>query len=218
MLKLLLLTIFSFFSFSNFFAAGLQRSNRTASLVISLNDSTIKDAITGESRVVNGREGFKNLFVENGATTMAVKLNPMAVSFVQDYMADHAARLTKMKSWGKPYFDMMDGVLAQYGLPAELKYLAVIESQLKPYAVSWAGAVGPWQFMPGTARLLGLRVTKREDERTNFTKSTRAAAKYLADLYSQYDDWLLVIAAYNGGPGAVDKAIRRSGSRNFWEL
>src|SRR6476661_5108671 len=114
MLKLLLLTIFSFFSFSNFFAAGLQRSNRTASLVISLNDSTIKDAITGESRVVNGRAGFKNLFVENGATTMAVKLNPMAVSFVQDYMADHAARLTKMKSWGKPYFDMMDGVLAQY--------------------------------------------------------------------------------------------------------
>jgi membrane-bound lytic murein transglycosylase D len=219
MLKLLLLTALSFFSFPSLFSAGVQSTNRFTPIFASFNDSTVKDAATNELHVVNGREGFKNLFDENGLTTnLAVKLNPMAVSFVQDYMSVHAARLTKMKDWGKPYFDMMDGVLKQYGLPAELKYLAVIESQLKPTAVSWAGAVGPWQFMPATARVLGLRVNRHQDERTNFQKSTRAAAKYLVDLYSQYNDWLLVIAAYNGGPGNVDIAIRRSGSRNFWEL
>ena len=219
MLKLLLLTTLSFSSFAALFADGLRGSKPSSSIVLSPNDSTVKDALTAEPHVVNGREGFRNLFVENSLTTnLAVKLNPLAVSFVQDYMAAHAARLTKMKDWGKPYFDMMDDVLAEYGLPAELKYLAVIESQLKPYAVSWAGAVGPWQFMPGTARLLGLRVNKHTDERTDFRKSTRAAARYLAELYGTYNDWLLVIAAYNGGPGAVDKAIRRSGSRNFWEL
>ena len=187
MLRLLLLTAFSLSSFPNLFAAGLQSSHSVTPTFISFNDSTIKDALTAEPHMVNGREGFKNLFVESALTTnLAVKLNPMAISFVQDYMVAHAAGLTKMKGWGKPYFDMMDGVLTQYGLPAELKYLAVIESQLKPYAISWAGAVGPWQFMPGTARLLGLRVNKHEDERTNFTKSTRAAARYLSELYKPF--------------------------------
>ncbi|HYC29197.1 MAG TPA: lytic transglycosylase domain-containing protein, partial [Chitinophagaceae bacterium] len=119
---------------------------------------------------------------------------------------------------GRPYFNMIDGILIQHGLPKELKYLAVIESELKPSAVSWAGAVGPWQLMPGTARILGLRVTRKVDERVDYYKSTHAAAKYLKDLYNEFGDWLLVIAAYNGGPGNVYSAIRRSGSRNFWTL
>jgi membrane-bound lytic murein transglycosylase D len=113
---------------------------------------------------------------------------------------------------------MIDGILVRYGLPKELKYLAVIESQLKPGAVSWAGAVGPWQLMPATARILGLKVNKKVDERVNYSKSTHAAAKYLKDLYNEFGDWLLVIAAYNGGPGNVYSAIRKSGSRNFWAL
>jgi len=99
-----------------------------------------------------------------------------------------------------------------------LKYLAVIESRLHTSAVSWAGAVGPWQLMPATARILGLRVNHKVDERTNYIKSTHAAAKYLNSLYDQFGDWLLVIAAYNGGAGNVLKAIRKSGSRNFWDL
>jgi membrane-bound lytic murein transglycosylase D len=172
-----------------------------------------------EPHLVNGREGFKNLFESSSLTTsLAVKLNPLAISFVKGYMNSHTPMLTKMKAWGKPYFDMMDKVLVQYGLPAELKYLAVIESQLKNKAVSWAGAVGPWQFMPATARMAGLKVNKGRDERTDFTKSTHAAARHLTGLYRIYNDWLLVIAAYNGGPGVVNSAIRRSGSRNFWEL
>jgi len=148
-----------------------------------------------------------------------IRLNPRAIQFVQDYMEKNGEDLRKMKSWAKPYFNMMDGVLKKYGLPEELKYLAVIESELKSTATSWAGAVGPWQLMPQTARDLGLKVNRNIDERRNYAKSTHAAAKYLRDLYREFNDWLLVIAAYNGGPANVYSAIRKSqGSRNFWKL
>ena len=124
-----------------------------------------------------------------------------------------------MKEWGKPYLDMMDQVLSQHGIPKEMKYLAVIESGLRYNAISWAGAVGPWAFMPDAARQYGLRVTKYTDERLDYLKSTHAAASFLTDLYAKYGDWLLVIAAYNGGPGNVNKAIKRSGgSKDFWTL
>lgn len=166
------------------------------------------------------KTGFKDLFVakpqEEGLTQ--IQLNPRAISFVEDYMAKNRKSLEKLKGWGRPYFDMIDAVLTYHGLPKELKYLAVIESYLKTYAVSWAGAVGPWQFMPETGRRFGLKVNAYVDERTDYYKSTHAAAKYLSELYGVYNDWLLVIAAYNGGPGNVDAAIRKSKSRNFWDL
>ena len=163
--------------------------------------------------------GFSNLFetTKVGGVT-GTRLNPMAVSFVESYMGRYGNSLRRMKEWGLPYFSMMDRVLVDHGLPAELKYLAVIESGLKSTAVSWAGAVGPWQFMPATGRRYGLRVTYQLDERMDYIKSTHAAARYLKDLYNEFQDWLLVIAAYNGGEGAVRRAIRLSNSRNFWEL
>jgi membrane-bound lytic murein transglycosylase D len=149
----------------------------------------------------------------------AVKLNPRAVSFVQDYMETHSEELLKMKDWGRTYFNLMDAVLIKYSLPIELKYLAVIESKLKSTALSRVGAVGPWQLMPVTARELGLKVNAKIDERTNYYKSTTAAALYLRDLYAEFGDWLLVIAAYNGGPGVVYNAVKKSGgSRNFWAI
>lgn len=148
-----------------------------------------------------------------------IRLNPRAIQFVQDYMDRNGEDLRKMRGWARPYFNMMDGILKKYGLPAELKYLAVIESELKSTATSWAGAVGPWQLMPQTARDLGLTVSRHKDERTNYHKSTYAAAKYLRDLYREFGDWLLVIAAYNGGPANVYNAIKKSqGSRNFWKI
>ena len=164
---------------------------------------------------------FKDLFETDALAINAnsgPRLNPRAVTFVEDYIGKYSKDLIKLKDWGKPFFNMMDGVLLQYNLPRELKYLAVIESRLNPVSVSWAGAVGPWQFMPGTAVALGLKVNRNIDERTNYYKSTHAAAKYLTDLYKQFGDWLLVIAAYNGGPGNVLKAIRKSNSRNFWDI
>ncbi len=210
MKKLLLLTLFPLAGFLYSFAGKLQAGESV--FIVPLTDSIIKDKI-----IANPKYGFKNLF-EKGDNGLDVKLNPKAISFVQDYVKKEGSDLNKMKNWGRPYFDVMDNILTRYGLPVELKYLSVIESELKSYAVSWAGAVGPWQFMPATARVMGLRVSRYIDERTDFHKSTHAAARYLNDLFRIYGDWLLVIAAYNGGPGRVDAAMRKSGSRNFWNL
>lgn len=176
-----------------------------------------KDSVTPLNDL---KKGFKNLFVNNslGNGISSQQLNPQAITFVQDYMRKNASGLKKMKDWGRPYFDLIDEVLTQHGLPKELKYLAVIESGLRENIISWAGAVGPWALMPATARMYGMRVTPQIDERTDYFKSTHVAAKLLKDLYEMYGDWLLVIAAYNGGPGNVNKAIRRSGSKDFWTL
>src|SRR5687767_2121937 len=179
-------------------------------------DSTIAPVVIAN----DPKTGFKGLYVskpeEEGLSQ--VQLNPRAITFVDDYMRTHRKGLEKLKGWGRPYFDMIDAVLNYHGLPRELKYLAVIESYLKTYAVSWMGAVGPWQFMPATGRRFGLKINDYVDERTDYYKSTHAAAKYLSELYKIYKDWLLVIAAYNGGPGNVDAAIRKSKSKNFWDL
>jgi membrane-bound lytic murein transglycosylase D len=164
------------------------------------------------------KNGFNTLFLASVNGMNGARLNPRAINYVQDFMIRNKEEMDDMKSWGRPYFNLIDGVLGQYGLPSQLKYLAVIESNLKPTALSCVGAAGPWQLMPTTARVLGLKVNYKVDERKNYYKSTRAAAIYLRDLYSELGDWLLVIAAYNGGTGNVYKAIRRSHSKDFWNL
>jgi len=117
------------------------------------------------------------------------------------------------------YFPMIEDIFDYYGLPVELKYLAVIESALNPNAVSRVGATGLWQFMYSTGRMYGLTINSVVDERRDPVKATHAAARYLKDLYGIYNDWILAIAAYNCGPGNVNKAIRRSGNRrDYWEI
>ncbi len=179
-----------------------------------------KSALNHITNAPDSGRAFKDLFIpiSSPLESNGSRLNPRAISFVQDYVDKNGKHLQEMKGWGRPYFNLIDGVLSKYGLPKELKYLAVIESELKPKSTSWAGAVGPWQLMPGTARILGLTVSHKHDDRTNYYKSTQAAALYLRDLYKELGDWLLVIAAYNGGTGNVYKAINRSHSRDFWDL
>ena len=138
--------------------------------------------------------------------------------FVASYIKDNDESLFAVKQRSARPFMIIDSVLNHYELPADLKYLAVIESDLIPTATSRVGARGPWQLMAGTARDLGLKVNGRSDERTSITKSTNAAALYLRDLHNQFKDWLLVLAAYNAGPLPVQRAIRLAGSRNFWAL
>lgn len=182
--------------------------------------------LTQQEQIVkqDPKQAFKNIFDEDNSTAKSFKnvnlqhLNPQAMNFVQDYMQRHSNFLYSLQKWAGPYFDMMDDVLSQNGIPKQLKYLAVIESNLKANAVSWAGAVGPWQFMAETARGMGLQVNGGRDERTDYLKSTRAASKYLNYLYGIYKDWLLVVAAYNCGPGRVNSAISRAGSNDFWNL
>jgi membrane-bound lytic murein transglycosylase D len=187
----------------------------SADTTIKKNPSELKAQLSNDPKLI-----FKDLFVTAavGNDASAAKLNPQAISFVNNYIAKNGKGMRNMKEWGKPYFDLMDAVLTQHGLPKELKYLAVIESGLKYNAISWAGAVGPWALMPATAKTYGLSIVRHNDERLDYFKSTHAAASLLTDLFAKYGDWLLVIAAYNGGPGNVDKAIRRSGSKDFWSL
>ena len=193
---------------------------KTASKKTPLRTIVLKDTIQSPGKaddMAHSTQGFEDLFQQD--TRAGILLNARAVEFVEDYMEKNSDDLLKMKASCTPYFNTMEKILGQYGLPLELKYLAFIESQLKVKAKSWAGAAGPWQLMPVTARELGLVVTKSKDERYDYKKSTHAASKYLIDLYKEFGDWLLVIAAYNGGPGNVYSAIKKSGgSRNFWKL
>ena len=116
------------------------------------------------------------------------------------------------------YFPIFEEVFCRYGIPLELKYLAVVESMLKPTATSRAGAKGLWQFMYRTGRTYGLQIDSFVDERMDVEKSTDAAARYLRDLYRIFGDWPLAVSAYNCGAGNVNKAIRRAGKKDFWAV
>lgn len=168
-----------------------------------------KTSIDTKTLLVTAAEVFR---------TPKVKLNKQALQFANNYIRKSAEDLVSIRQRSKIPFSIMDSVFNQYGLPVELKYLAVIESELRTTALSHVGARGPWQLMPETAHDLGLKITRHNDERTNYYKSTKAAALYLRDLYAQFGDWLLVLAAYNSGPKPVLTAMHRSGSKNFWAL
>ena len=159
-----------------------------------------------------------NKSAQSNSESPQITMNRREVLFAGKYIKNNSGSLYSAKKRSSIPFGIIDSVFKKYDLPVELKYLAVIESELKPTAISRVGARGPWQIMPATAHILGLKTTRLCDERTNYYKSTIAAAKYLRDLYVQFDDWLLVLAAYNGGPKPVLTAIQESGSKNFWIL
>ena len=142
----------------------------------------------------------------------------LVAGYQREFIRSDKEKLTNMKTWGAPYFTRIEQILADHNLPKELEYLAVIESELKHSATSRVGAKGLWQFMPETARLYGLTVNKHRDDRTDLDKSTRAASRYLQDLYDELHDWMLVIAAYDGGTARIHTAIRKAGSRDFFDL
>lgn len=146
------------------------------------------------------------------------KNNGYMINYVKNYMATRNKTLRVVTDRSEGIFSVMDKVLQQHDIPSELKYLAVIESALNKNALSPVGARGYWQFMSPTARMMGLTVNGRRDDRTDLVRSTHAAAKYLSYLYDQLDDWLLVVAAYNSGPRPVINAIRRTGKSNYWAI
>ncbi len=141
---------------------------------------------------------------------------------VRNYMILYSEKMpTKMGSMlalSQYYFPIFEEIFDRYGLPKELKYMAIIESALNPVAVSRAGAKGMWQFMYNTARMYGLTINSFVDERLDPVKSADAAARYLMDAYKIFGDWNLAISSYNCGSGNVSKAMRRSGSREFWPV
>src|SRR5690606_2809658 len=126
---------------------------------------------------------------------------------------------SKVLGMSQLYFPMIEEKLSKHNIPLEMKYLAIVESALNPSAISRAGAGGLWQFMVATGKMYNLEVTSYQDERFDAYKSTEAACLYLKFLYKTFGNWELALAAYNSGPGNVNKAIRRSGGKkDFWAI
>ena len=145
--------------------------------------------------------------------------NELVRSYIKRY-TDRSGLMSRVLSLAQYYFPMIEQELIKAELPVELRAMAIIESALQATAVSRVGASGLWQFMPVTARAYGLEVNSMVDERFDPAKSTVAACKYMKDLYNMYDDWSLAIAAYNCGPGNVNKALARTGGnpQSFWDV
>ena len=153
-------------------------------------------------------------------TVMEMAYNEVVRKYIDTYVEGKMReKVSYMLGAANFYIPIFEEALEAYGLPLELKYLPIIESALNPSAASRAGAAGLWQFMTSTAKIYGLTVNSLVDERRDPIKSTWAAARYLKDLYDIYKDWNLVIAAYNCGPGNVNKAIKRTeGKADYWEI
>lgn len=148
-----------------------------------------------------------------------LSFNQTVKNMITLYTQKRRTQVEIMLGLAQYYFPLFEEILDRYQLPLELKYMAVVESALNARAFSRAGACGLWQFVYGTGKMYGLEITSFVDERRDPVKSTQAAARYLSDLYDIYKDWHLVIAAYNCGPGNVNKAIARSGGkRDYWTI
>ncbi len=157
--------------------------------------------------------------LHNIPTVMELSFNSVVKRYIEMYATRRREQVSYMLALGDYYFPLFEQALDREGLPLELKYLPVIESALNPVAVSRAGATGLWQFMLRTGKGYGLEVNSLVDERRDPHKATEAAVSYLKDLYAIYRDWNLVIAAYNCGPGNVNKAIARSGGKHdYWQI
>ena len=152
-------------------------------------------------------------------TPFEMTYNPVVKKYLERYLKFGTKRLSRMMAHGQYYFPMFEEHLDKYNMPLEIKYLAVIESALNPKARSYVGATGLWQFMYSTGKMYDLTVNSYVDDRNDPLKSTEAACQYMLKMYDVFEDWNLVLAAYNSGPGNVRKAIRKSGGkRSYWEI
>jgi len=196
----------------------------------SLNIFNVKQANMETSRRnINLPYGYVPVFTEsvyrerikrmNDLSPIEFVYNQQVGSFINFFAERRRGHTERMLGMSQLYFPFFEEQLDRYNLPLELKYLAVVESALNPTARSRVGATGIWQFMYNTGRMYGLRVNSFVDYRRDVIKSTDAACRHLIDLYNMYGDWWLVLAAYNAGPGNVNRAIRRAGGKkDFWAI
>lgn len=155
----------------------------------------------------------------NKKTPIHIEYHKAVAEYLDIYLGKRKEEFGNILGLADLYFPIFDQYLDKHQLPLELKYLAIIESALNNKAVSTSGACGLWQFKINTARMFDLQVNSYTDERYDTYKSTEAACKYLKYLHTTFNDWLLAISAYNGGPGAVRNAIERAGGNtNYWEI
>ncbi len=195
-------------------AAADDREETTKEDTVAAEDMQL---LSGADQATPNNEG--EMIVNDEVTfDLPVVENAKVRYFVEYYSGPARQGFRRWLERSGRFLPMMREVFAEEGLPLDLTYLAMIESGFNTRAVSSAQAVGPWQFMKKTGHVFGLDKDWWHDERRDPLKATRAAARYLDELYRQFDDWSLAIAAYNAGAGKVSRAIRASGSRDFWEL
>jgi membrane-bound lytic murein transglycosylase D len=169
--------------------------------------------------ILNLNEARFNELVAMMGTLVPFKFDQTVKTQISYMKNPNSSFLFKACNRKNLYFRVFEEVLDKKKMPDEIKYLSIVESLLSTNAVSWCGATGLWQFMPATGRMMDLAIDADIDERKDIYKSTEKACDYLLSMYNTYNDWLLALAAYNGGPGNVNKAIRNSGGkRTFWEI
>lgn len=155
----------------------------------------------------------------NNRSPFNLVYNPAVRNYIDAYAVRHKEKVARLLGKAEMYFPMMEEIMDRYDMPLELKYLAIVESALNPTARSRSGAVGLWQFLYRTGKIYNLNVTSYLDERSDPYLATIAACEYMKYLYNMFGNWELALAAYNGGPGTLNKAIRRSGGKmDYWAL
>jgi membrane-bound lytic murein transglycosylase D len=185
-------------------------------LVYVIND---KDIIGNTTTVLTTDLLKVRLSALNNKTPFNLAYNPALEKVINSYLLQRKKYYPALMAKAKYYFPMFEQYLDQYDVPLEMKYLAIVESALRPKVKSRVGATGLWQFMYGTGKQFDLKVSSYVDERQDPVKATVAACKYLSQLYKIFGDWDLALAAYNSGPGNVTKAIKRSGGfTNYWNI
>lgn len=180
--------------------------------------SLLKDGKEFDSKIKHIKDDVLRERFEKMYTEIDLPYHPMLKSFISRYIDDERA-MNILLGRSLYYMPIFERELINQGMPLELKLLPVVESSLIPNAKSNMGAGGLWQFMPYTAKMYGLKITSLVDERFDPIKSTQAACRFLKDLHRIYNDWTLAVAAYNCGPGNVNKAIARAGGvKNYWDI
>ena len=194
-------------------------SSKTSEIIIPQDSLETEQFFEQKEKTYNLDNVFnKRLKVLNRKSPMDLRYNEKVKPFIINYIGANKKLISKMKGLSPFYFNLFEEMLDKYNLPLELKYLPIVESALNPRAKSKSGAAGLWQFMYLTGKEYNLNVTSYIDERQDPIKSTEAACLYLSKLYEMFGDWNLVLAAYNGGPGYIQRKITATEKHDFWEL
>ncbi len=186
---------------------------------VELLEEIMKDTVGLETVALDTELLKERLKALDQKSPFNITYNPSLESVIKSFLIRKRDLMERMLTASQFYFPLFEQELDNHNIPLEIKYLAIVESALNPRAKSRVGATGLWQFMYGTGKMYGLDVSSYVDERSDPVKSTRAACQYLSKLYDIFGDWDLALAAYNSGPGNVNKAIRRSGGyTNYWNI